>query len=325
MSKSVYITRRIPEIAEKMLRDRGYAVDVYPRDRVMSQQELIKNLQRKPYDAVISLLTDAIDATLFDAVPDIKLYANYATGYDNMDVAGARKRGIHLANAPGKYAHTIAEHTIALMLGLTTRMVEADDFVRRGKYHGWDPLIFVGTDMQHKTVGLIGAGRIGERVAHHCYRGFDAEIVYHDVVRNETLEHEYRARYCQTADEVLVQSDIVSLHVPLLDSTRHLIDETRLKMMKPSAYLINTSRGPVVDEKALVKALEQGLIRGAGLDVFEFEPKLARGLSKLPNVILTPHIASARESARTEMAQVAAENVIGFLEHGTVKNEVMVS
>ncbi|MBP6858478.1 MAG: D-glycerate dehydrogenase [Candidatus Pacebacteria bacterium] len=323
MSKSVYITRVIPSIAVEMLKKRGYDVDVYPHDRVPSQREIIKALQKKQYDAVISLLTDKVDATLFDATPSVKLYANYATGFDNIDVAEAKKRGIQAANTPGNYAYTIAEHTLALMLGLTTRMVEADRFTRAGKYKGWSPMNLVGTDLKGKKLGLIGAGRIGERVAHHCYHGFDMEIVYHDINRNETLDHDYHARRCETVEEVLVQSDIVSLHVPLLDSTHHLMNELRLKMMKPTAFLINTSRGPVVDENALVKALQDGAIAGAGLDVFEFEPKLARGLNKLPNVILTPHIASARESARTEMAKVAAQNVIEFIEHGTVKNSVI--
>ncbi|MEK7641551.1 MAG: D-glycerate dehydrogenase [Patescibacteria group bacterium] len=323
MSKSVYITRVIPDIAIKMLQEKDYIVDIYSKDRVPSQKELVKALQEKPYDAVISLLTDKIDATIFDAAPTVKLYANYATGYDNIDVAEAKKRGIQAANTPGNYAYTIAEHTLALMLGLTTRIVEGDDFVRAGKYKGWSPMNLVGTDLQGKVLGLIGAGRIGERVAHHCYRGFDMEIVYHDLNRNETLEHDYKARRVETVEEVLVQSDIVSLHVPLLESTKHLMNDIRLGMMKPTAFLINTSRGPVVDENALVQALQNGTIRGAGLDVFEFEPKLARGLAKLPNVILTPHIASARESARTEMAKVAAQNVIAFLEQGTVKNSVI--
>lgn len=323
MSKLIYITRRIPDIAVEILEKRGYKVDVYPKDCIISRKTLIKTLQKKPYDAVISLLTDNIDATLYDAIPNIKMYSNYATGYNNIDIVEAKKRGIQVANSPGNYAYTIAEHTIALMIGLTTRMVEADRFVRKGKYDGWAPMNFIGTDMQGKTLGLIGAGRIGERVAHHCYRGFDMDICYHDLIRNETLEHDYKARRCQTLDEILVQSDIVSLHVPLLDSTRHLIDETRLKMMKSTAFLINTSRGPVVDENALVRALQENIIKGAGLDVFEFEPKLARGLSKLPNVILTPHIASARENARTDMARIAADNIVEFFEKGEVKNSVL--
>jgi lactate dehydrogenase-like 2-hydroxyacid dehydrogenase len=211
---------------------------------------------------------------------------------------------------------------MALILGLTTRMVEADDFVRAGKYQGWSPMNFVGTDLEKKTLGLIGAGKIGERVAHHSARGFDMSVIYYDVARNEKIEKEYGAQYYSNLEEVLKLADIVSLHVPLLDSTHHLINETRLKLMKPTAFLINTSRGPVVDENALVQALKSETIRGAGLDVFEFEPRLAEGLAQLPNVILTPHIASARESARNEMAKIVAENVISFLETGKAVNKV---
>lgn len=320
--KNIYITRQIPEIAVEMLRAKGYSIDMNMKKAVPSQADIIEALQRKPYDAVITLLTDKINSKIFDAVPHIKLFANYATGFDNIDIVEAKKRGILVTNTPGNYAYCIAEHAIALMIGLTTRMVEADSFVRAGKYQGWDPMLFVGTDLEKKTLGLIGAGRIGERVAHHASRGFDMPVVYYDVVRNEKIEKEYGAKYYPKVEDVLKLADVVSLHVPLLDSTRHLINDARLKMMKPNAFMINTARGPVVDEKALVKALQRGTIRGAGLDVFELEPKLAEGLAELPNVILTPHIASARESARNEMAKVAAENVIEFLEKGTVKNLV---
>lgn len=322
MQRNVYITRQIPEIAIEMLRAKGYSIDVNMKEVVPTQDEIIEALKRKPYDVVITLLTDKIDSKVFDAVPSVKLYANYATGFDNLDVEEAKKRGISITNTPGNYAYTIAEHTVALMIGLTTRMIEADDFVRAGKYQGWDPMLFVGTDLQGKTLGLIGAGRIGERVAHHATRGFDMKVVYYDVVRNENIEKVFGATYFSNVEDVLKQADIVSLHVPLLDTTKHLINESRLKMMKSTAYLINTARGPVVDENALVKALQNGTIRGAGLDVFEFEPKLAQGLAQLPNVVLTPHIASARESARNEMAKVAAENVISFLETGKVRNLV---
>jgi glyoxylate reductase len=320
--KNIYITRQIPEIVVEILRAKGYSIDMNMKEIVPSQADIIEALQRKPYDAVITLLTDKINSKIFDAVPNIKLFANYATGFDNIDIVEAKKRGILVTNTPGNYAYCIAEHAIALMIGLTTRMVEADSFVRAGKYQGWDPMLFVGTDLEKKTLGLIGAGRIGERVAHHASRGFDMPVVYYDVVRNEKIEKEYGAKYYPKVEDVLKLADVVSLHVPLLDSTRHLINDARLKMMKPGAFLINTARGPVVDEKALVKALQRGTIRGAGLDVFELEPKLAEGLAELPNVILTPHIASARESARNEMAKVAAENVIEFVEKGTVKNLV---
>ena len=305
-----------------MLIDKGYNVDIYPKEDPPTQKEIIKYLKKKPYDAVLSLLTDKIDANIFDIAPTVKIYANYAVGFDNIDVSEAKKRGILVTNTPGAFSDCIAEQTMAFILGLTTRMVEADDFMRKGKYEGWSPMNFMGTDLKGKTLGLLGAGHIGERVAYHASKGFDVKVIYYDVVRNEKIENDCGAVFYPTVEEVLKQSDIVSLHVPLLDSTKHLINEERLKLMKPSSFLINTSRGPVIDEVALVKALQTGVIRGAGLDVFEFEPKLTKGLIKLPNVILTPHISSARESARNEMATLAAQNIIDFFDSGKPKNQV---
>jgi glyoxylate reductase len=320
--KSVFITRTIPGPGIDMLRERGYAVDVYPKDRAPKPRELKKLLSKKPYDAVLSLLTDHIDAEVFDVVPTAKIIANYAIGYDNIDIVEAKKRGIAVTNTPGDYAHTVAEHSIALMLALTTRLVEADAFVRKGKYHGWSPNLFMGTDIKGKTLGLVGTGRIGELVARMAHGGFGLSIIYHDIVRNERIEKECGAVYVPALDELLSRSDIVSLHVPLLPSTHHLIDATRLSRMKSSALLINTSRGPVIDESALVTALKDGVIAGAGLDVFEFEPKLARGLVSLKNVVLTPHIASGRESARTDMSRIAAQNIIDVLDGGTARHIV---
>lgn len=320
MSKNIYVTRIIPQIAFDMLEAKGYSVDIYPEDRVPTQNEIIDALQKKSYDAVISLLTDKINTSVFDSAPTVKLYANYAVGYDNVDIFEAKKRGILVSNTPGNYSFCIAEHAMALLLGLATRIVEADDFMRKGKYTGWSPMNFIGHDIKGMKIGLIGAGRIGEQMARIASRGFDMEVIYHDVIRNEKIEREYGAEYLDSIEDILKRADAVSLHVPLLESTRHLMNEERLKLMKPSAYLINTSRGPVIDENALVKALQDGVIRGAGLDVFEFEPKLAAGLDGLPNVILTPHIASASEETRNEMARIVAENVISFFETGSVKN-----
>jgi glyoxylate reductase len=202
------------------------------------------------------------------------------------------------------------------------RLVEADTFVRAGKYKGWDPMIFIGDTLRGKTVAIIGTGRIGEQVARKLHAGFGAKILYYDVRRNEKIESDCNAQFVNSVDEALSQADAVSIHVPLLPSTHHLINAENLKKMKKTAYLINTSRGPVIDEAALVKALAEGTIRGAGLDVYEFEPKLAKGLAKLPNTILSPHIASAQMGAREEMSLVVAENVIDFLEGKTPRNKV---
>ena len=314
MSKKVFITRNIPDIAVKMLEAKGCEVTVYAKDQVASPRELRKILERGGYDAVLSLLTDRINSSVFDAAPTVRIYSNYATGFDNIDLAEAKKRGIVVANAPSdKASEAVAEHTIAMMLALSTRIVEANDFVRAGKYEGWAPMNFVGTDFHGKTLGLVGTGRIGERVAFFA-SALGIKIAYTDVVRNERLERQCGASYHASIEELLPVSDFVSLHVPLLDSTRHLIDEARLALMKPTAFLINTARGPVVDEKALENALRKGVIRAAAIDVFEFEPKVSRGLRKLRNVILTPHIASASIEARSQMAEIAAQNIIDFLE-----------
>ena len=306
-----------------MLKVKGYEVDIYSGDSVPTQKQIIKYLKKKPYDAVVTLLTDHIDAKIFDTVPTAKIFANYAVGFDNIDLEEAKKRGIIVTNTPGNYSVCVAEHAIALMLGLTTRMVEADSFTRKGRYKGWSPNIFIGSDLTGKTLGLIGAGRIGEKVVFIANKGFGMKIVYCDIKRNESIEENCGARFIPMVEEVLREADIVSLHVPLLPSTHHLIGAEHLKMMKKTAFLINTSRGPVVDEKALVKALQDRIIGGAGLDVYEFEPKLVPGLAKLSNTILTPHIASARESARNEMAKLAAQNVIDFFERKTPTNKVV--
>ncbi|MDO8590820.1 MAG: D-glycerate dehydrogenase [bacterium] len=322
MSKKIFITRIIPDVGIKILEDKGYAVDVYPKDKIIAQKELIKIIKKGSYDAILCLLTDKIDASIFEIAPSVKIYANYATGFDNIDVAEAKKRGITITNAPAELtSEAVAEHAVALMLALAARIVEADEFVRRGKYKGWAPMNFIGTDVLGKTLGLIGAGRIGERMAHYS-KGLGMEIIYTDVVRNDRIEKECGAVYCNSVEEVLQKADIVSLHIPLLDSTRHLINEATLRLMKPSSFLINTSRGPVIDEVALEKALREKVISGAAIDVFEFEPKTVPGLAKLQNVILTPHIASASMEARNQMAEIAARNIIDFFEGRTPKNIV---
>ena len=322
MSKKIYITREIPAVGIEMLRAKGYEIDMNPKDKPLTEKELLKALKKKPYDAVLSQLNDVLDARAFDAAPHAKIFANYAAGYNNIDLAEAKKRGIVATNAPGVSGFAVAEHAVALMLALATRLVEGDHFVRDGKFDGFAPMHFIGTNLAGKTVGLVGVGNIGSETAKMMKKGFDMDIVYYDVVPNTAIENSCGARRMENVEEVLKTSDIVSLHVPLLPSTHHLINAERLNMMKPSAFLINTSRGPVVDENALVKALETKKIAGAGLDVFEFEPKLARGLAKLPNVVLTPHIASARSDVRDEMARIAAQNIIDVLETGVTKNQV---
>ncbi len=322
MPKQIYITRRIPDAGLKLLDEKGIQYDMCDEHNPPCKKDIIKKLKKKPYDGVISFLTDPIDKDVFDACPAAKIFANFSVGFNNVDIEEAKKRNIAVTNTPGTSNIAVAEHTLALMLALTTRITEGDRYMRAGKYKGWDPCLLVGTDMKGKVIGLIGTGAIGSEVARTLKHGFGSTIIYSDVVENKALEEETGA-IKKEMDELLKTADIVSLHCPLLPSTTHLINEDKLKMMKKTAFLVNTSRGPVVDEIALVKALQNKTIQGAALDVFEFEPKLTKGLAKLENVILTPHIASARESARNMMAEIVAKNVISVLEDGKALNSVI--
>ncbi len=311
MSK-VFVTRQIPEAGINLLKEKGYEVEVSDFDGVLPREQLLEKI--KGMDAILSLLTDKVNAEFFDAAGlQLKIIANYAVGYDNIDVPEAKKRGIIVTNTPDVLTESVAEHAIALMFALAHRIVEADQFMRAGKYIGWAPMLFLGNDLAGKTLGLVGLGRIGAAVARRLEKGFDMKIMYFDVNRNEDLEKEYGLMYADL-QTVLRKADFVSIHVPLLPATKHLIREEQLKMMKKGAYLVNTSRGPVVDEKALVEALKNGIIKGAGLDVYEEEPKMAPGLAELNNVVITPHTASATEETRGAMSELAAKNIIEVLE-----------
>ena len=297
-----------------MLKDKGYEVVVNSEDRILAKKELIAALKDQNYDALFCLLTDKIDAEVMDSFgPQPKIIANMAVGFDNVDIEEAKKRGIMVTNTPEVLTDTVAEHTFALMLVIAHRIVEADKFTRAGKYNGWAPMLLLGGDLSGKTLGVVGLGRIGSRVAYHATKGFDMKVLYYDIKRNEEFEKNFSAVYAPLED-LLKQSDFVSIHVPLLETTRHLINAENLKLMKPTAYLINTSRGPVIDEAALTYALANKVVKGAALDVFEFEPKITPELLNLDNVILTPHIASATEETRSKMSALAAANIIEALE-----------
>ena len=325
-----------------MLKAKGYEVVINDKakDRAATKEEMVAALRQaqgegKPFNAILSILTDKIDEEVMDAgAPTLKIIANYAVGFDNIDLEAAKQRNLMVTNTPGVLTNTVAEHTFALMLSIAHRISEADRFSRDSKYKAWGPNLLLGTDLSSKTLGVVGLGRIGSRVAYHAVRGFDMKALYTDPKPNPDFEKEFTAKYFEKLDDMLPQCDFVSIHVPLLDpvkspngdhgagSTRHLINEARLKLMKPTAYLINTSRGPIVDEKALAEALEKKVIRGAALDVFEFEPEITEDLKKLENVILTPHIASATEETRNKMAEMAAQNIIEALEGRTPPNLV---
>lgn len=316
----VFITRKIPEAGIKLLKQKKYQVKVSPYDRVLRKDELIKFANGA--DALLCLLTDKIDAEVLDGIgPQLKIVANYAVGLDNIDLKVCKERKIYVTNTPGVLTQAVAEHTFALMLSIARRIVESDKFVRTGKFKGWAPLLFLGSDIAGKTLGVIGLGRIGQAVCERAALGMRMKILYNDIKRQKDFEKEVKAKFVDIKT-ILKTSDFISLHVPLLPSTRHLIGEKELKLMKKTAYLINTSRGPVVDEKALVIALKNKWLAGAALDVYEFEPKLAAGLSKLENVILTPHTASATLETRQAMAKIAAQNIIAALNHKTPPNLV---
>ena len=317
----VFVTRQIPEAGIKLLQEKGYEVSVYQGDEMIPRAELLESV--KGYDAILPLLTDKMDAEVFEAAgPQLKVVANYAVGFDNINLEDAKRHNVFATNTPDVLTETVAEHAFGLILSIAQRITEGDRFMRAGKYHGWKPMLMLGNDVSHKTLGVLGLGRIGSRGAHHGAKGFDMNVIYYDVKRNEAFEKEYGAEFIADPEELLKRADFISVHVPLLPTTKHLINAERLKMMKPTAYLVNTSRGPVIDEVALVDALKNKVIRGAGLDVFENEPQLAPGLAELENVILTPHAASATEETRAKMSEVAAFNIIDALEGVRPRNNL---
>lgn len=318
----IFVTRPIPDAGIKTLEAKGYEVVINgaAADRAATKEEILNAFRQawdegRAFDALLSVLTEKIDAEIMEAgLPALKIIANYAVGFDNLDVAAAKERNIMLTNTPGVLTDTVAEHTFALMLAIAHRISEADRFSRAGQYTVWGPKLLLGTDLSGKTLGVIGLGRIGSRVAFHAAKGFGMKLIYTDPKPHADFEKEYGAVYTSVVNDLLPQCDFVSIHVPLLDSTHHLINEARLKMMKPSAYLINTSRGPIVDEKALALGLSKGWIRGAAIDVFEFEPAITPELKNLDNIILTPHMASATLATRQKMSALAATNIIEALE-----------
>lgn len=316
------MTREIPQSGLALLRKRkGVVIDVYRKDRVIKRRELLRGV--RDADAILSILTDKIDAEVMDAAgPQLKIIANFAVGFDNIDLKAAKARGITVCNAPTEeVSETVAEHVVALMFALAHRVVETDRFTRKNKYHGWGPQMMLGTDVYRKTVGIVGAGAIGSALARRLRDGFEAKIIYTDIKCSPRLEAESGAAF-RTLPQLLKQADFVSLHVPLVPTTRHLISTKQLKAMKPGAFLINTARGPVIDEEALIFALQNNIIRGAGLDVYEFEPHITRRLRKLPNAVLTPHTASATIEAREAMSRQAAKNILAFFSGKVPPNSI---
>ncbi len=310
MRPKVFITREIPERGLSKIKE-FFDVDLWTDEAPPPKSVIIERV--KDVDALVPLLTDPIDAEVFDSAPKLRIVSQYAVGYDNIDLKEATKRGIYVTNTPGVLTETVADFAFALMLAVARRVVEADKYVREGRWKvGWHPLMMIGSDVYERTLGIIGMGRIGSAVARRA-KGFGMKVLYYDAIRREDLEKELGVEYTDM-DKLLEESDFVSLHVPLTPETYHLIGEEQLRKMKPTAFLINTSRGKVVDQKALYKALKEGWIAGAGLDVFEQEPIPPDDpLLQLNNVVLAPHAASASYETRSRMAEIVAENLIAFL------------
>ena len=307
---NVYVTRLIPQPGLDILNDNIVKVEVNTNDHILSRDELLEKV--KGLDGLLPLLTERIDGELMDTAGEqLKIVANHAVGFDNIDVPAATERGIMVTNTPGVLTDASSDHAWALLFSTARRVVESDQFTRAGKYHGWGPMMYVGGDITDRTLGIVGAGRIGKAVAEKS-KGFRMRVLYCDEVPNPELEKEVGAQKVSFED-LLRDADYVSVHVPLFDSTHHLFNDDAFRLMKKTAYLINTSRGPVVEEAALVRALKSGEIAGAGIDVYEEEPKIHPELLTLKNAVLTPHIASATIETRAKMATMAAQNLVDGL------------
>lgn len=313
----VLITRQIPDSGPDLVRASTSQVDYHDRDEGLPQEELRRRVAGK--DAVLCMLTDRIDAGVLDSARGCRVFANMAVGYNNVDVAAATERGILITNTPGVLTEATADIAWTLILGVARRAAEGDRVMRAGEFPGWSPMYMLGGDVTGGTLGLIGPGRIAEAVARRAV-GFRMHLLYHG--RRDAPALDALGAERVELDDLLARSDFVSLHVPLSDQTRHLIDARALSRMKPTAYLINTSRGPVVDEEALVGALRSGTIAGAGLDVYEGEPRMAPGLAECPNTMLLPHLGSATIATRQAMSRMAAENLVAVLEGRRPPNPV---
>lgn len=306
---SVYVTRRIPEAALEMLRS-ACDVEVWESDLPVDPDVLAEKIEG--VDGLYALLTDRINGALLDRAPRLKVVANMAVGYDNIDVAACTKRGIVVTNTPGVLTETTADLAFALLMATARRLPQSEQALRSGRWESWKPMEFTGQDIFGATLGIVGMGQIGAAVARRAL-GFNMRVIYHNRRRKPDLEAALGCEYADL-DTLLKEADFVSLHCPLTEETRHLISDRELDLMKESAVLINTARGPIVDEEALERALRAGKIWAAGLDVFSKEPvPVDHPLLKLENVVALPHIGSASIRTRTRMATLAAENLLAVL------------
>lgn len=315
----VVVTREIPQDGIDML---AAQCDVRTNadDRPYTPEELASHA--RDADGLLTLLTDRVDEALLAACPKLKVVANVAVGYDNIDLAAAKRHNVVVTNTPGVLTDATADFAFTLLLATVRRVVEADRFVREGRFDGWQMMGFHGGDLAGRTLGIAGFGRIGQAVARRG-RGFGMHVIYADDDRApQAVEEEFGAHYVDK-ETLVTTSDVLSLHVPLTASTRHYLGESEFAVMKKTAYVVNTARGPVIDEAALARALRDGAIRGAGLDVFEHEPVVHPDLLPLHNVVLAPHIASATDETRTKMALIAAENALAVIAGKPALNPVV--
>ncbi len=316
----IFVTRKFPGNALDRLLNSGNEVEVSAFDRPLTAEELLE--KGKGADALLTLLTDKINGDVVDAIgPQLKIIANYAVGFDNINVEEVAQRGIVITNTPcDEVNEAVAEHSWALMLSLARRVVEADESVKRGAYKGWEPNIFLGMDLSGKTLGIVGMGRIGSMVARRA-KGWNMRVLYTKRTRDEEAERELGVEFADM-DKLLSESHFVTLHVPLTDETFHLINKDKLGKMMRGSFLINTARGPIVDEHDLADALRTGHLGGAGIDVFETEPNVNPELVGMENVVLTPHIASATWEAREKMGQLAVDAILKTLKGEKPENLV---
>ncbi|MBI4423728.1 MAG: D-glycerate dehydrogenase [Elusimicrobia bacterium] len=310
----VLVTRNIPAQSLALLAPH-FEVDYRDRATPIPRSEFLR--RARAADAVLCLLTERIDTRFFEAASRARIVATFSVGLDHVDVAGATRRGVLVTHTPGVLTETCADFTWALLLAAARRVVEGDRLMRAGRYKGWDPLMLLGTDVHGKTLGVVGFGRIGQAVARRA-AGFDMRVLYSDVRPVPgAVEADLHAQHVDL-DVLLRESDFVCLHTVLDQTTYHLLDARRLRLMKPGAYLINGARGPIIDEQALVRALKDGWIRGAALDVYEREPRMAPGLARQANAVLVPHLASASLETRDAMGRLAAGSIVEYLVYGKV-------
>jgi len=318
MSKNIFLSRIIPDVGIDLLKNSEFNVDILYEEKPLFPEDLRKRV--KDVHGLICLLDDRIDPILIDSAPHLEVISNMAVGYNNIDFNYAASKGIAVCNTPGILTQSTAELAWALLFAIARRIPESDTFTREGKFTGWMPMLMLGGDIKGQTLGAIGTGRIGTAFA-LMSKGFNMRVLYSGKP-NPILDNELNAENVDQ-DTLIRESDFISLHVPLRLENHHLISKREFKMMKPTAYLINTSRGPVVDEKELVRVLKEKRIAGAAMDVYESEPALTPGLSDLENVVLTPHTGSATVEVRNTLAIMAVENCLRILRGQEGKNRIV--